>query len=547
MKLAQETALAAPAKTNLKDVSKWIGAVLLVGALIGYLVTGEEISFDALRESLSRFGLFSIVSAVVVVCLQNLFMVLRIWALFPEKNALRLSSVAHGVIYGQFLNTFAPARAGDVLKAVIFSKAPQSPTHDNAKVTVMTGAGVIIADKVADIASLIVLIFISGAFLVPGLEIKLPSPPPWAFPAVSILIVAGILIGRSQLKQRLASVSNWLQSFRHGLGGLVDPRRIVMAIFIGMGSWAFEATALQILSAAQGFSITFDKAMFVLCVLNLAIAVPVSLANLGAFEASVVFALGTLGLATAPSLAVATVHHSVQLVAIALLSGVIALLRFTRKEATVSDDSLASEFRVQLEDKMKAIDYFEKVSADYDGTVSKGILKIPRDRERAAVLKFLQLVKGLSLMDVGCGAGFYSLKAKALGMYVHSVDASAGMVLRLQGKVDEAEVADIEKLEADRTFDRVVCAGVLDFVMRPELAFQNLCKLVSPGGRLIVLCPRKGPGGLFYRVEKYFFGIHINLFTRHWLRKLAEQEGLHLVDYAHPLPTNMALYFERRK
>lgn len=540
--------MTAPQKASVKDFSKWIVAAILVGALITYLVSGKQISLDAVRGALANFGFLTIAAALFFGCVQNTFLVLRIWALFPEKNALSLFSVAHGVVYGQLLNTFAPARAGDVLKAVIFSKAPQSPVHDNDKVTVMTGAGLIIADKVADMAALVVLIFISGAFLVPGLTVNLPTIPGWAYFAVPALLAIAVLIGRSQLKKRLSSVSNWMENFRQGLGGLVDPRRIVMSIFIGMGSWSFEAIALQILCAAQGFTVGFDQAIFVLCVLNLAIAVPVSLANLGAFEGAVVFALGTLGLATAPALAVATVHHGIQLAAVAVCSGVIALVRALRRESTPTEETMSGEFRVQLEDKMKAIDYFEKVSADYDGTVSKGILKIPRDRERAAVLNFLQLNRaGTSLMDVGCGAGFYSLKAKEAGMYVHSVDASAGMVMRLQGKVDEAEVADIEKLEADRTFDKVVCAGVLDFVMRPEPAFRNLCKLVSPGGRLVVLCPRKGPGGLFYRVEKYFFGIHINLFTRHWLRKLAEQEGLHLVDYAHPLPTNMALYFERRK
>jgi len=208
----------------------------------------------------------------------------------------------------------------------------------------------------------------------------------------------------------------------------------------------------------------------------------------------------------------------------------------------------SDDFRVQAQDKQKAIDYFERVSGDYDGTVSKGILKIPRERERAAVLTLAKLDEpGLSLLDVGCGAGFYSLLAKKAGLVVHSVDASEGMVKKLQGKVDCAEVADIEKLSLPRQFDRVICAGVLDFVTQPKIAFTNLCRLVSPGGRLVILCPRKGPGGLFYRIEKHFFGIRINLFSSEWLSEIAKTQGLELIEKTHPLPTNMALLFQSKR
>lgn len=208
--------------------------------------------------------------------------------------------------------------------------------------------------------------------------------------------------------------------------------------------------------------------------------------------------------------------------------------------------SEANEFRVRPADKERAISYFDKVSHDYDNTVSWGILKIPRDRERKVVLEFAELNRpGTSLADVGCGAGFYSVLGKKNGMTVHSFDTSPGMVKKLSSLVDKSEVADIENMDTQTKYDTVICAGVLDFVLRPELAFKNLCRLVGPQGRLVVLCPRQGLGGLFYRIEKYFFGIRINLFQSHWLAKLAEQEGLILEAMKHPLPTNMALLFRK--
>lgn len=316
-----------PQPSPRKNLSKWVIAIVLVGALIGYLVGNKDISFTALSEAVSRFRLSAVLAALGFILLQYTFTVLRIWALFPQRKSFRFFNVAHGVIYGQLLNTFAPARAGDVWKAIIFSQSPQSQDRQDEKVTVMTSAGIILADKVADIVALIALIFLSGAFLVPGLNFQFPKLNAWVLASLPLMAFTGAVLWKKTLKNRFTAISNWAGHFKKGLGGLTDYRKIMAAVFIGMGAWAFEAIALQLLCASQGLSMGFDQSIFVLCVLNLAIAVPVSLANLGAFEASVVFALGTLGLQTAPALAVATVHHGIHLTAVVVYSSAIAGLR----------------------------------------------------------------------------------------------------------------------------------------------------------------------------------------------------------------------------
>jgi len=344
-------------------------------------------------------------------------------------------------------------------------------------------------------------------------------------------------------RKKIESIARWWEGFRKGLAGILDWKRTLFSLSIALLAWMSEALTLQVLSSAQGFSIDFSQSVFLLSVLNLAIAIPISLANLGPFEAAIVFGLGKLGATPAISVAIAAAHHTLQMVALLGLTGIVAMVRMVKALGEVGSIE-SSQFRVSSADKEKAINYFEKVSADYNETVSKGVLRIPRELERKAVLDLAQLnVPGGTLIDVGCGAGFYSLLAKQAGMKVHSVDMSPGMVRRLEGLVDRAEVADIETLPTATKYDRVICAGVLDFVLKPEMAFSNLCQLVSPGGRLIVLCPRKGLGGLFYRVEKFFFGIRINLYTKEWLSQVASRHGLTLSNYTHPLPTNMALLF----
>jgi 2-polyprenyl-3-methyl-5-hydroxy-6-metoxy-1,4-benzoquinol methylase len=117
------------------------------------------------------------------------------------------------------------------------------------------------------------------------------------------------------------------------------------------------------------------------------------------------------------------------------------------------------------------------------------------------------------------------------------------MVELLRDEVDEATVADLETLSLPRRYDVVLCCGVLDFVVRPEAAFARLCGLCAPGGRVVVLVPRAGPGSFPYRFEKRLVGLKVNAYRRAWLAERAAGHGLALVGAAYPLPTNQALLF----
>ena len=514
--------------------AKLLTSLALILGLAWYLFSQKGISTGDIFLLLRNFDLRTLSLCAFLVGLQNFLMAARIWLLFPKGQRVPLGSTVHTVFYGQSINTFLPARAGDVLKAVMFSKLGSS--------TVSTAAGVIVADKITDIFALLLLILSSRAYLF----LSPPTTLPVSFGTVVIVVFFILAVGflfRNFLALRFGHFFGWWQGFKHGLLAIFNWKRIFLALIIGIVAWSCEAIALLLLCKAQTFPITFSQSVFLLALLNLAIAVPLSLANLGPFEAALVFGMGQLGASAAMSLAVATTHHSLQMGILVLLTGFFLLIRSLRNFSS----SPEKEFLVQDSDKRKAIDYFERASSDYHETVSKGILVHFRNRERSKVLELLSLDQpNLSVIDVGCGAGFYSFTAKKLGLSVHAVDMSPGMLKKLEGLVDKVSNWDIETMPTDLKYDRVVCAGVLDFVQKPEVAFANLCKLVNENGRLVILCPRKGLGGLFYRCEKYFFGIRVNLFTKDWLSKQAAEHGLKLTKVFYPLPTNMALLFSKR-
>lgn len=200
---------------------------------------------------------------------------------------------------------------------------------------------------------------------------------------------------------------------------------------------------------------------------------------------------------------------------------------------------------VHAKDKARALAYFSGRARTYHRThVDRWPFNHVLGRERRAVLSLGRWAPGKTFLDAGCGAGFYARHAKAAGMHVTAVDASEAMVREASPWADVTQVADVENFELGMTFHGVVCAGVLDFVLSPEVALGNLFKHVSQDGWLVVLVPRQGLGGLLYRVEKGLRLMGVNLFSRAWLEERARSAQLRLTGYVEPLPHNLVARFE---
>lgn len=97
---------------------------------------------------------------------------------------------------------------------------------------------------------------------------------------------------------------------------------------------------------------------------------------------------------------------------------------------------------------------------------------------------------GLSLVDVGAGAGGAAIDAQARGAQVTAVDAAAGMVARIAERAPgiDARVMDGNALDLpDGAFDvGLSCFGVVLFPS-PGLGMAELFRVVRPGGRVVVV------------------------------------------------------------
>lgn len=103
---------------------------------------------------------------------------------------------------------------------------------------------------------------------------------------------------------------------------------------------------------------------------------------------------------------------------------------------------------------------------------------------------------GALLLDVGCGAGLWSVALAREGYRVHGIDISPHMIDEARrladehgigGDISEFEVGDAERITMpDASIDGVICRNVLDFVSSPGSALGEIWRVLKPGCRLVL-------------------------------------------------------------
>ncbi len=539
-----------------KEIKSALRAILwkVVGAFLILSIFGTVIYFSSdlnsadIVGSLEKLTLPTLMTSLALGMLQVVFQAARLWILLPNKLEIRFINCFQIFIGGQVVNQLLPARAGDLLKVNWLKSAGNRTPSERVRASEILGS-VFIADKAIDVLALMICISLlapswlselggSERFLT-LLHLELEE----VFLGIGGVSVLFLFLWKT-FGNRLKSV---LDGLFQGASQVLEPKRFFLALGLAIGAWLTEAWILRQLTQALSYPLAIPQAILALGILNIGIAVPVSFANMGAFEGALAFGLSRSEIPLTVAIAVGATYHAIQILAVILPACGFLFKKRWWKTPIQSEPSLGRRFSVLERDKNRAIRYYEARSANYSDSVAHGPLYWLRQRESRAVLSFLNLENsgGLTFLDVGCGDGKYSLLAKSAGLKVSAMDICPGMISRLCGKVDRTWVDDIESYSPSATYDLVLCSGVLDFVLDPPSAFEKLCKSVAPGGRLVILVPFRGVSGLLYRFEKGISGFRVNLFSREELELWAKTHGLRLIGSTRPLPTNLVMGFER--
>ena len=108
------------------------------------------------------------------------------------------------------------------------------------------------------------------------------------------------------------------------------------------------------------------------------------------------------------------------------------------------------------------------------------------------ILKQLPKKNGLKILDVGCGAGFFSILLSQCGMEMTGIDLTPAMIAEAEKLAEQEQVQakfqvmDAEKLTfADNTFDAVIARNVTWNLPHPDKAYAEWVRVLKPGGVLL--------------------------------------------------------------
>jgi uncharacterized membrane protein YbhN (UPF0104 family) len=292
---------------------------LVIGIGLIFISKTLHLEEGTIVEALMKFHPIYWVGSLIAVVFQMIFQTHRLWVLFPGDAKLRWTHAARAFSYGQFINTFGPTGAGDLLKVVLTRK--HKDRQGRQIEASEASAIVLVADKVADVGSVLLLIglaLLQASFQVPEI--------PWSsyFSKLKTILLSAIIIFFSfyilfrLLRDRFDAIAHWLGGFKVGLQALQEPRRCSGGLIMGVANWISELIALSILCVAQGYSLSYSELLLSLVILNIGTLVPIAPANIGVYEASLAFALTKFGISAGESLAIATVHHLCQMIGTAL-------------------------------------------------------------------------------------------------------------------------------------------------------------------------------------------------------------------------------------
>ncbi len=115
---------------------------------------------------------------------------------------------------------------------------------------------------------------------------------------------------------------------------------------------------------------------------------------------------------------------------------------------------------------------------------------------RTRVIQELNLRSGLSVLEVGCGGGFYAAEsARSVGSSgrVCAIDLSADQIAAATERCAEFPWVELtvgtvtEMPYEDGQFDVVYGTQVIEYVAELDEALHEICRVLRPGGRVVIL------------------------------------------------------------
>lgn len=304
----------------------FIVASIIVSVLSLYLVL-QNVPIDGVINSIQGADMMQLLIAFIFVTLSMFTRGIRWWGLLGYRLSVVQSSHIMNVT---FLGNQLPFRMGEIARSLLAIRGG---------VPVITSATSIVVERLVDL--LIVVIMIAGAVS------QLPNAPQQITQSATIfgfLAIIGfatllILARLPQLAHRiLDSVLNLIPILKRfplktildhvldGLHPLTGVRTLLFTIVWSIIAWGMSLSAFYFLHQALGIETNFAISIPLgIGLASLSVALPVSVAALGPFEAAIVLTGQLVGMNSVDAVSLGFLLHGMSVIAYALW-GTIGLL-----------------------------------------------------------------------------------------------------------------------------------------------------------------------------------------------------------------------------
>ena len=151
-------------------------------------------------------------------------------------------------------------------------------------------------------------------------------------------------------------------------------------------------------------------------------------------------------------------------------------------------------FEEEAEDiKDKVVTYWSKRAESFSEHKHEEIHSKKKQLWQAEFSRHFSADDKLSVLDVGCGAGFFEMVLSDFGFEVTGVDLTPEMIekgkelLSRHGAKADLKVMDAENLDfSDSSFDLVISRNLVWTLPHPVEAYMEWHRVLKPGGMLLV-------------------------------------------------------------
>jgi ubiquinone/menaquinone biosynthesis C-methylase UbiE len=151
------------------------------------------------------------------------------------------------------------------------------------------------------------------------------------------------------------------------------------------------------------------------------------------------------------------------------------------------------------------------------------------------------IVKG-SVTDIGCGPGYLlqTLAKELPDIKLVGVDVSKEMIERAKANFDSQKLGGRAEFKEgssenlpfkDQTQDFIVSTGALHHFADPTVAFNEIYRVLKPGGQMLILDFRRDVQWFFFGFIRFVQNVALRIIGLNALRRINEPTGSLLASY----------------